>query len=98
MKLVSSAIRFHPKDSDYPVIVCGKRHHNCLEYAWTHQIHDLVQKSGEQGFMTDEGQFVDRYEAYWIAVQADQLLPEAVTQYADLPITQAIPLYSEDVW
>lgn len=52
----------------------GERHHDC--------IHDIV-KSGEatsvtrelftQGFLTDQGDFVDRNEAHRIAVIAEQI-------------------------
>mgnify|MGYP003480315464 CR=1 FL=1 len=37
-KLVASAIKFYPKDSEYPVIVCGKRHCDCLEWMFKHRV------------------------------------------------------------
>lgn len=53
-------------------------------------IHDLYEETGEvvtgqQGFVTNEGRFVERKEAYIIAIKADQLDPKRT-------------LFSEDVW
>ena len=43
----------------------------------------------EQGFLTDSGEFVDREEAYRIALKAKQLVP----RQSDGP-----RLYTEDLW
>lgn len=48
-----------------------------------------VPMSGEQGFKTSEGRFVDRYEAVPIAVKAGQIIKKTH------PLNQ---LFSEDVW
>jgi hypothetical protein len=45
---------------------------------------------GEQGFMTSEGDFVDRRKARVIAASAGQLLPRARPN--------DVCLYTEDVW
>lgn len=37
-KLVAAAIKFYPKDSEYPIIVCGKRHCDCLEWMFKHKV------------------------------------------------------------
>jgi len=53
------------------VIWTGRRHHNI--------IHDIVTKTGErpakgiQGFITDEGKFVDRKEGARIALESGQI-------------------------
>lgn len=93
-KLVAAAIKFYPKDSEYPQIVCGKRHCDCFEWMFNHKVeYDKI--THIQGFLTDEDVFVDRYEAFQIARAADQLLPEAREEYVNKAITQ---LFSEDVW
>lgn len=93
-KLVAAAIKFYPKDSEYPQIVCGKRHCDCFEWMFKHQVeYDKI--THVQGFLTDENQFVDRYEAFNIAKAANQLLPEAIEEYADKAVVQ---LFSEDLW
>ena len=56
------------------------------------QMHDLGGLPGsekEQGFVTSSGRFVDRYEAYRIAVRADQIIRAGDFQPQ---------LYSEDLW
>jgi hypothetical protein len=93
-KLVAAAIKFYPKDSEYPQIVCGKRHCNCFEWMFNHRV-EYDKKTHIQGFLTDENQFVDRYDAFIIAVNADQLLPQAKEEYEGKKVVQ---LFSEDVW
>lgn len=46
---------------------------------------------GEQGFITSDGEFVDRKEAFEIATQAQQILAHRKTGNLQL-------LFSEDVW
>lgn len=93
-KLVAAAIKFYPKDSEYPQIVCAKRHCDCLEWMFNHRV-EYNKITHVQGFLTDEDVFVDRYEAFQIARAADQLLPEAKEEYVNKTTTQ---LFSEDVW
>ena len=47
---------------------------------------------GCQGFLTDSGAFVDRYQAMGIAVAANQLIPRTGQYGPDGP------LFSEDLW
>lgn len=52
--------------------------------------------TGEQGFLTNDGLFVDRYKAREIAEKAAQLIPRAgsgIPHVVDHP-----QLFSEDVW
>ena len=60
------------------------RHHNIITILPRHlKMHD------KQGFVTSEGNFVDRRTAKKIAMAAKQLLPRAM---------KLEELYSEDVW
>ena len=93
-KIISAAIKFKPKGSEYFQIMCGKRHCNVLEKIYNLHI-EYDKKTSVQGFLTDNNTFVDRYEAFEIARAADQLLPEAKEEYKDKVVTQ---LFSEDVW
>ena len=94
MKVVFAAIKFYIKGDIYPTIMCGNRH--CDVFEKMHNMHiDYDRQSAEQGFLTNDATFVDRYEAFKIARTADQLLPEAKEEYKDKIITQ---LFSEDVW
>ena len=87
-KLVAAAIKFYPKDSEYPQIVCGKRHCDCFEWMFKHQV-EYDKNTHEQGFLTEYNQFVDRYEAMYLA--HDQVLdPENYRP--------GRPLFSEDLW
>ncbi len=87
-KLVAAAIKFYPKDSDYPQIVCGKRHCDCLQWMYGHGV-EYDRNTQEQGFLTENNQFIDRYSAMYYA--REQLLdPEKYRP--------GFPLFSEDVW
>ena len=57
------------------VVIAGWRHHNCIStyYALT-GIPTKDREVAVQGFLTSEGNFVDRKEAYKIARNANQLL------------------------
>lgn len=88
-KLVASAIKFYTADSDYPIIMTGKRHADILYSMWKSNILYLKSRA-IQGFLTDTDRFVDRYEAKKIAVAANQLIVPEKDTYAEL--------FSEDVW
>ena len=90
-KLISSAIKFKPKGCDYFQIMCGKRHCNILEMMYNYRI-DYERASAVQGFLTEDDQFVDRYDAYVMAVQSGQLL-EAMPNSLNCK-----ELYSEDIF
>lgn len=89
MKIVAAAIKFRLVDSEYFCIMTNRRHADIFEQM--HQLHIPYDRaSAVQGFMTSTDQFVDRYEAKYIAVEADQLIvPEEQT---------CAELFSEDIW
>lgn len=89
MRLISAAIKYRPLDSKYFMIVIGKRHSDIWEWLSDNQI-QYDKDSIIQGFFTDTNQFVDRYEAKKIAVEANQLIVPEEETYQEL--------YSEDVW
>ena len=88
-KIISSAIKVYPKDSKYPIIVCGKRHCNCFEVIWNSKI-EYDKQTCEQGFLTNQNQFVDRREAMHIAWDSGQIDEETYTPGKEL--------FSEDLW
>ena len=103
-KIVASAIKFLPKDSEYPIIVTERRHCNCFEVIWNSKI-DYDKKTCEQGFMTNRSRFVDRYEAAEIAWRERQILKESdifqkmAEDYIEHgKLTKAYHLFSEDLW
>jgi hypothetical protein len=53
-----------------------------------------------QGFLTDEDQFLDRYDAARMAYYSGQLSPETEVwkKIASSEEIYAIALYSEDLW
>ncbi len=73
------------------------RHHNIFkEYATQFEKYLPMSRSvggdyEEQGFITSEGEFVDRIEAMIIALKADQLLLKNPNYKDDR-------LFSEDLW
>lgn len=88
-KIVAAAIKFYPKDSEYPQIVCGKRHCDCFEWMFKHKV-EYDKESHVQGFLTNQYQFVDRYEAMYMAMDYGQL------EYDENK--EGKPLFSEDLW
>ena len=103
-KIVASAIRFFPKDSDFPMIAVGHRHCNCLEWMFNHHV-EYDKQTHIQGFMTNRNRCVDRYEAAEIAWRARQVLEESDVyqkMYNDYwdngELTKAYQLFSEDLW
>ena len=98
--IVAAAIKFKPKDSDYYQIMCGKRHCNVFELMYKHGI-DYHKVGTVQGFLTDDDQFVDRYDAAHMAYLSGQLSPETELwkkMKADEELLYAHALYSEDLW
>jgi len=80
----------YPTNVDYGIVICGYRHHNCLEMISVMGFRDLSLKSNTvQGFLTNKNRFVDRVEAKKIATKSGQLL--------NGPIKRS-ELTSEDVW
>lgn len=66
------------------IIYVGRRHHNILGAAKPFG----YLKDGEQGFVTDAGEFVDRIEAAKIALECGQIAKLGWPPY----------LYSEDLY
>ena len=88
MKFISSAIKIFPKNR-YPVVVCGKRHPDCLELIANLEV-DRDRSEDVQGFivLNDDGykMFVDRIEGAQIAKE--------LGYHLDYPNC----LYSETIW
>jgi len=76
LKIASSAVK---RDGE---VWTGRRHSDAIRQAVFHGAVPPI-TSAEQGFVTSEGTFVSRKEAFKIAVASDQVCR---------------PLYSEDLW
>ena len=84
--------KYYPTNINYGLVVCGYRHHNCLEHL--SNIIDrqkMVECGSIQGFLTNNNRFVDRKEARIIAENANQLIEAETTSTGN-------QLFSEDVW
>jgi hypothetical protein len=84
--ITASAIRVI-QDGKEPFIVTGYRHCNCFE-----TIHEMGIRRpfvDEQGFVTDEGNFLTRHQAKVYAERCGQI-KAGEGQYREL--------YSEDLW
>jgi len=73
-KVPTSKSEHLPKNIDYGIVVCGRRHHNI--FATVAKIsedfmHD-TKRVCEQGFLTSKDRWVDRKEAGEIAFKAEQ--------------------------
>lgn len=104
MRIIAAAIKFIPKDSEYPQIVCGKRHCDCLEWMYNHHV-EYDKQTAVQGFITQSHGFVDRYEAAEMAWETGQMLSDSDTykrMKKDIEayggIAHSFQLFSEDLW
>jgi hypothetical protein len=77
-----------PKNIDRGLVVCGRRHHNCIVVANVAFPGMAVDR--DQGFVTTADRYVDREEAASIAIAAGQV-DRAQMEYADT-------LFSEDLY
>jgi hypothetical protein len=78
-----------PRNIESGIVVCGRRHHNCIT-TMARVFKDGVYKRGMiQGFLTSDDKFVTREEAYDIAKEANQL---------KVPDMARRGLMSEDLW
>lgn len=84
--IVASAIRTYLEKPDYPIIWTGKRHADIFENMIRHGI-KYDRMTLEQGFYTDDGQFLNRYDAKNHAIACRQITS---SEFAEL--------FSEDLW
>lgn len=66
-----------PKNISEGIVICGRRHHNCITVMYELTGVPTRRESSTQGFMTSTDRFVNRAEAYAIAKEAGQLLHDA---------------------
>lgn len=82
--IICAAIWFHddikhdhqPFNIDLGFVVCGHRHHNCymtVSLLSKEDIRTIVFHHDTQGFVTNTNRFVNRQEAWHIALKAGQL-------------------------
>ena len=97
-RVVAAAIKFQQQDYTYPAVMCGRRHADVFQQMFSLGI-KYDKRSHVQGFWTNQDRFVDRYEAFDIALEAEQIIPSALECYMETrPELKGIPLFSEDVW
>lgn len=79
-----------PVNCDKGIVFCGFRHPHCL-YTMVATTGLLQHEAGEeiQGFLTNKNRFVDREEAYQIAIEAKQITEGKYSSKT---------LYSEDLY
>jgi hypothetical protein len=79
-----------PKNVHTGFVLCGHRHHNVIQIGA--ELAGLRLKERDvQGFITSKNRFVDRKEAYIIAIKSGQIQsPSAEDELKDL--------YSEDLY
>jgi hypothetical protein len=78
--------RIHqPENIKTGIVVCGRRHHNCL-IIFTQFSYDRDKTKFKQGFLTNTDRFVTRKEAAHIAYKCGQINKQLKT------------LFSEDLW
>lgn len=74
--IVASAVAYTLEDSTV-YMVTGKRHSDCMAQFAKKDLKRAVRVSEEQGFLTQDGHFVNRRVALRVAVRHGQLLPGA---------------------
>lgn len=61
-----------PKNIDSGLAICGLRHNNCIGIKSATSINRFCKKI--EGFLTSNNRFVDREEAYLLALNANQII------------------------
>jgi len=88
---------FSPRNIETGFVVCGRRHHNCIQtfaqivgFPYDEKGLELM-RTEEQGFLTNLDRYVDRLEALEIARNANQLLDGE-------GVNEKIGLFSENLY
>lgn len=78
-----------PKNITSGFVVCGRRHHNCINtfamivgFPYDEQGHE-IHRTEIQGFITSDNNFVTRREAAEIAFDAGQITEKKTTLYSE---------------
>lgn len=78
-----------PVNIESGIVACGLRHCNCFQILVTIFPDRSYLKTCVQGFLTSKGRFVDRREAWMIALASGQVDPEP---------WEGSQLFSENLW
>lgn len=76
---------------DKGIVLCGWRHHNVINLYWALTGKKTSQVEKTQGFLTSKNRFVDREEAFAIAVATGQVSREQI-------VRDRQQLHSEDLY
>lgn len=73
------------------------RHHDVMRHTWATV--GLGRVGGDQGFVLNDGQYVDRKRAHAVAKRAGQLIPRAGGyRCGEVNDRDGSDLFSEDLW
>lgn len=91
-----------PKNITKGLVVCGRRHHNCFTILALMTFERAYLNNHIQGFVTSKDRFVDRKEAYKIAIAANQIEPRKedseLDEFFNLKEKDSRILTSEDLY
>jgi hypothetical protein len=81
---------------DRGLVITGRRHCDCYATLFALTSQETIDSAGDdvQGFLTASNRFVDRFEAFEIAKNAEQLLPQ-VDRSGNLLISEMLYLDDE---
>lgn len=93
--IICAAVRIKKKDSEDIITIHCMRHHYAFEIlrdlGFKHKDYTVV----DEGFITHKGEYIERHEAYFHAVECGQLC--AQLRY-DIQESGSTVLFSEDLW
>lgn len=72
-----------PKNVQKGVVICGRRHHNCVQIRSLISVGINQQCRSVEGFITTKDRFVDRKEAAIIAYDAGQVEYETLELFSE---------------
>ena len=80
--IIAAAVKFYIEKTDQEVILCGLRHNAVFKQlkALGFRPHNGY-KELEQGFLTTDGDFLNREQAYYHAVECKQIEPDDGPDY-----------------
>lgn len=75
--IIAAAVKFYIEKTDQEVILCGLRHDATFRQLAALGFNPKIgYKELEQGFITTDGEFLNREQAYYHAVSCRQIKPD----------------------
>lgn len=73
--IIAAAVKFYIERTNQEVVLCGLRHDAPFKQLAALGFNSAEYIAGEEGFLTTNGEFLDREQAYYHALECKQIKP-----------------------